>query len=209
VLARMPRAASAALTQTLAKITRAPLFRVSLGQFPNYGHAPVWLQRFLRGGGILPDHFGASDFNLGVLRDFAVQNVNLLVRDPRAAAASYARWGFGSRATEGDLYSAYREVYIPWMRSWLDVDGRGGLSVRWIRSADVTSGPDSLRAVLASILEEAKPRLAVPIDCVELARANFSGGDPDAWRGSVSPDLQKKMWDLLPTEIIEWLGLLR
>jgi hypothetical protein len=208
VLACMPRAASAALTQTLAKITRAPLFRVSLGRFPDYGLVPVWLQRFLRGGGILHDHFGASDFNLGVLRDFGVQCVNLLVRDPRAAAASYAKWAFGSRVTEGDVYSVYTEAYIPWMRGWLDADRRGELSVRWIRSADVTSGPDSLRAVLASVLEETKPRLAVPMDCIELVRANFSGRDPDAWRGSVSPDLQKKMWDLLRAEIVERLELL-
>ena len=99
VLACMPRAASAALTHTLAKITGAPLFRVSLGRFPNYGLVPVWLQRFLRGGGVLHDHFGASYFNLGVLRDFGLKRVHLLVRDPRPAAASIQN-GVGSRSIE-------------------------------------------------------------------------------------------------------------
>jgi hypothetical protein len=203
----MPRAASAALTQTLAKIIGAPLFRVSLGHFPNYGLVPVWLQRFLRGGGVLHDHFGASDFNLRVLQDFGVQAVNLLIRDPRPAAASYAKLAFGARATEGDVYSAYKEAYLPWMRGWLDADSRGDLSIQWIRSADVTSRPDSLRKVLLSILEKAKPHLAVPLDCVELVRANFSGADPDAWRRCASSDLQEKMWNLLPGELAERLEL--
>lgn len=204
VLASMPRSASATLTQTLAQITRAPLFRVSLGWFPNYGIVPAWLQRFLRGGGILHDHFGASDFNLEVLRDFGVQRVNLLVRDPRAAAASYVNWVFGARATEGDLASTYAQRYIPWLRDWLVADQRGQIAIGWIRSADVTSGPDSRRAVLSSILGD-----AAHIGDAKLVVANFSKGDPDAWRACASRDLQKKMWDLLPAEIIERLDLRR
>ena len=207
VLACMPRAASAALTQTLAKITGAPLFRVSLGQFPNCGLAPVWLQCFLRGGGVLHDHFGASDFNLGVLRDFGLHQINLLVRDPRPAAASYAKLGLGKRTTERDVYSVYTKAYLPWIQGWLDAERRGQLTVRWIASADVISGPDRLRTVLSSIFEAAKPRVAVPMDRIELVSANFSGAAPDAWRRSVSLDLQRKMWALLPGEIVARLGL--
>jgi hypothetical protein len=208
MLACMPRAASAALTQTLAKITGAPLFRVSLGQFPNCGLVPVWLQRFLQGGAVLHDHFGASDFNIGVLRDFGLNQINLLVRDPRPAAASYARWGWGARATEGDVYSAYTKSYLPWMQGWLDAESSGHLSVRWIASTDVTSGPDRLRTVLSSIFDTAGPRAAVPLDGVELVHANFSGEDPDAWRRWISCDLQKQMWALIPAEIVARLGLI-
>jgi hypothetical protein len=207
-LASMPRAASAALTQTLAEITRCPVFRVSLGWFPNYCLVPVWLRRFLRGGGILHDHFGASDFNLGVLRDCGIQRVNVLVRDPRAAATSYAKFLFGAGITGDDLYLFYSEHYIPWLRSWLAADQRGEITVRWIRSADVTSDAKGLRAVLASILSKAdQKRFAASIGRAKLVSANVSGGNPDAWRRSASPALRKKMWDLLPHELVDRLEL--
>jgi hypothetical protein len=209
VLASMPRSASAALTQTLAEIMRAPLFRISLGPFPNSEFAPMWLQRFLRGGGILHDHFGASAFNIGLLRDFGVKKVNVLVRDPRAAAASYAKHWLNIGAKVGSLELFYTEHYIPWLRDWLGADKRGEIDIRWIRSADVTAGPESLRTVLASILEGTEHGFAASIGAAELVAANFVKGDPDAWRAFASPALRKKMWDLLPGEIIERLELRR
>ena len=207
VLASMPRAASAALTQTLAEITHCPVFRVSLGWFPNYWLVPVWLRRFLRGGGILHDHFGASDFNLAALRDCGITRVNLLVRDPRAAVASYAKFVFGN-VTADELYQFYQEYYIPWLRGWLDAEQRGEITVHWIRSSDVTSGAERLREVLASILGKAgQKRFAASIARSKLVSANFSAGDPDAWRRSTSPELRKKMWELLPSDVVDRLEL--
>ena len=208
-LASMPRAASATLTQTLAKIVQAPIFRVSLGAFPNYWLVPVWLDRFLRGGGILHDHFGASEFNVGLLRDRGVRSVFVLVRDPREAASSYTKMTYGARSTESDLESTYSKRYIPWLRGWLDAEKHRQIEVRWIRTTDVISGPDSLRKVLASMTAEAESSLAAQNDDVTLVRVNFSGGDSDAWRRAASPHLQQKMWDLLPIEIIERLELRR
>lgn len=74
-LASMPRAASAALTQTLARITGAPIFRVSIGEFPNYWLMPAWLKRLTPGGAILHDHFGASKFNLLELHSHGIKSV--------------------------------------------------------------------------------------------------------------------------------------
>jgi hypothetical protein len=205
VLSCMPRAASATLTQTLAKILGAPLFRVSVGWFPNYGLIPAWLRRFLRGGGILHDHFGASDFNLAVLSEFGVRDVPVLVRDPRAAAASYARWVFGADAAL-HLEACYSEAYIPWLRGWLTAEERSGIDVHWIRSEDVTSGAESLRAIVTSILDEP----SLDEDAAErssLVSANFSIGNPDHWRLLASSDLQSRMWGLIPGEIVELLEL--
>jgi hypothetical protein len=207
LLASMPRSASAALTQTLAEILRAPLFRISLGPFPHSELVPVWFRRFLRGGAILHDHFGATEFNIDLLRAHGVQTVNVLIRDPRAAAASYAKHWTKVAAKGRSLEFCYEEHYIPWLQGWLDADKRSDIAIRWIRSADVTASPDSLRAVLASILEADKDRFAGPIAAAMLVAANFVTGDPDAWRASASPALQKKMWDLLPVEIIERLEL--
>jgi hypothetical protein len=209
MLASMPRAASAALSHTLAKVTRAPLLRISIGDFPNSWLVPVWVQRFLRGGGVLHDHFGASNFNIEVLHRYEVRRVTVLIRDPRAAAASYAQFALGAMASKDDFESVYERFYIPWLRDWLDAERTGAVEVRWIRSADVTSGPETLQAVLAALLEGADSRLGLPIDSADLADVNFVTGDPDAWREIASRDLQAKMWQLLPGEIAERLELRR
>ncbi len=206
MLACMPRAASAALTATLSEITGAPVLRISLGRFPDFALVHDWLRRFLRGGAILHDHFGASEFNLSVLRDCGVGVVHLLVRDPRAAAASLARRRHGAGATPAHLDAFYSRQYAPWLREWLAAENQRRVEVRWIRSGDVTSNPASLRTVLASILGETGP-YAAAIAGAKLADANFAQGDPDAWRTLAPPDLQRKMWALLPDEIVERLQL--
>jgi hypothetical protein len=208
VIASMPRSASAALTHTLAEIMGAPLFRVSIGSFPNYWLVPAWLRRFLRGGGILHDHFGASEFNLGVLRDCGVRRVDLLARDPRAAAASYAAFvkNVLGKISDHEIESHYSKRYIPWLQDWLSAEKRSDIAVRWIRSVDVVGGPDRLSRVLSSILGEIEPYAAL-IGGVELADANLVKGDPEGWRALVSLEAQERMWRLLPSEIVDRLEL--
>ena len=203
LLASMPRAASAALTQTLARITRAPILRISAGTFPNYWLIPVWLNRFLRGGAILHDHFGASDFNLNTLREFQVETVNLLVRDPRAAAVSYAKWVYGPQATEDQIFDAYSNCYIPWLHRWISAEKAGKIHIQWFRSDDVTGGPDRLNAIITTLLSAQLHS----IKTATLVRANVSGQEPDAWRESVAPELQKRMWELIPATIVDRLEL--
>jgi hypothetical protein len=206
LLSSMPRAASAALTQTLSGITGAPIFRVSIGAFPNDWLVPVWLSRFLRGGAILHDHFGATDYNLDLLRKFQVEAVNLLVRDPRAAAVSFAKFVFGLQTTQSDIDHTYSNCYIPWLLNWIDAERLHKINIRWIRSSDVIGDSDSLNTVITTILSTQSP-FVTSAKNVTLATANLSKQKSDAWRESVSPELQKKMWDLVPAEIIQRLEL--
>src|SRR5689334_1027371 len=205
MLASMPRAASAALTQTLAKITGAPIVRISIGAFPDYWLVPVWLNRFLRGGAILHDHFSASEFNLNALRSSGVDTVNVLVRDPRAAAVSFAKLSFGAQATDDSIAYAYSQ-YLPWLQGWIDAEKSRAINIRWIRSRDVIGGSDGLNAVLTALLGHGSP-FAAAIRDVTLAVANVSGQKADAWRNSVSSGLRRKMWDRLSAEIIDRLEL--
>lgn len=203
VLSSMPRAASAALTQTLARITKAPILRVSIGAFPNYCLVPIWLNRFLRGGAILHDHFGASDFNIELLRRCDVGAVNLLVRDPRAAAVSITKHVFGSAGVADDRIENMYSMYISWLNGWIAAEATGKIKVRWLRSTDVTNNADGLNTVVATILG------TQPCSDTfgQLASANFSGQPSDSWRKSLSPGLQQKMWDLVPSSIVELLEL--
>lgn len=199
ILASMPRAASAAFTQTLAQVTGAPIVRASIGEFPNCWLMPSWLGRVARGGAILHDHFGAQEFNLAELRAQGIKTVFVLVRDPRAAARSAAKMEFGDQPTESDIEAAYLK-YISWLRDWLEAERSKKIDVRWIRSRDVTHGSASLKAVLTMILG---PNFADQISNASLACANFTGQRPEAWREAVSPQLRSRMWNLLPSEAVD------
>ncbi|HET7803285.1 MAG TPA: hypothetical protein VFL53_03515 [Pseudolabrys sp.] len=205
ILASMPRAASAALTQTLAQITGAPIFRVSIGKFPNCWLMPAWLKRIARGGAILHDHFGASEFNVGALRDQGIDRVFVLVRDPRAAAVSAAKMEFGDRPGEADVDAAYSK-YISWLHDWIDAEKSAKIKIRWIRSRDVTHGSAGLNAILTAILGSG---FTDQISRASLAIANASGQRPDEWREAISPQLLSKMWTLLPPEVVDRLELRR
>jgi len=205
ILASMPRAASAALTQTLAKIIAAPIVRASIGGFPNCWLMPSWLSRVARGGAILHDHFGASEFNLARLREQGINTVFVLVRDPRAAAVSAAKMEFGDHPKEGDVDATYLK-YISWLRGWIDAESSAKVEVRWIRSRDVTHESASLKVVLTTILG-ANSNFADQISNVSLAKANFTGQPSDGWREGVSPQLRSRMWNLLPREAVDRLQL--
>jgi hypothetical protein len=205
ILASMPRAASAALTQTLAQNTGAPIVRASIGEFPNSWLMPSWLRRVARGGAILHDHFGASEFNLVQLREQGINTVFVLMRDPRAAAVSAAKMQYGEQPKDGDIEAAYLK-YISWLRSWIDAEWSAQIEIRWIKSQDVTREPASLKAVLTTILG-ANSNFADQISNVPLAIANFTGQPLDGWREAVSPQLRSKMWNLLSREIVDRLQL--
>ena len=91
LIAAMPGAGSASLTQSIAATLAMPIVRLSAGDFPDYITMPSWLERFSVGGALTHDHFGATPFNLGVLEAVGWKEVFVLIRDPRAAAAALAR----------------------------------------------------------------------------------------------------------------------
>ena len=166
-----------------------------------------WLQFFLRGGGVLHDHFGAAGPNIALLRAHGIRAVHVLVRDPRAAAASYAKHWTKIDPKGGDLEAFYEAQYIPWLREWLEAEKSGAIDVKWIRSSDVTASPESLRAVLAAVLGADAERFAAQIASATITDANFVTGDPEGWRAIASPELQARMWRLLPRETIDLLEL--
>jgi hypothetical protein len=137
-LSSMPRSASASLTQSLSATIGAPILRASIGHFPSYYLVRHWLNSISPGGAITHDHFGASQFNLNVLAATGCQEVFVLVRDPRACAASriikmpdlerdksmidYAE----QRIVRGAL-----DTYYPWLESWITAAQSSRLHVHW------------------------------------------------------------------------------
>jgi hypothetical protein len=120
LIASMARASSTSLTQSLAQSLDMPVIRVSMGRFPHYALAPSWLDSVSPGGAVLHDHFGATSENLSTLRNAGVREVFVLVRDPRAAAASYVNFvGTETEEPASDceyeamVLSTYRNAHLP------------------------------------------------------------------------------------------------
>jgi hypothetical protein len=214
-LASMPRSASAALSSTISDHFGCPIVRASLGRFPHYYLVPFWVRRLSRGGCVLHDHFSADAFNQKVLIDCGIRSVFLLIRDPRAAAASYAMLAqehHGITVSEERILHAFEMMYLPWLMKWQEYSG-GSNDVRvvWLRSQDVTAGNDSLRTVIEQIVASLRP--AAPswrppdLSAISLADANFVSGDSDGWKKLVSQPGQERMWSRIPAQFREMLEL--
>jgi hypothetical protein len=216
VIASMTRAASTSLTQTLAQSLDMPVVRVSLGRFPHFALAPSWLNSVTPGGGVLHDHFGATPHNLGVLRSSGVREVSVLVRDPRAAAASYVDFveqnhtsgGGGAARREAIVASTFLQAHLPWLTQWIEASKSGELQVRWIRSRSVAADMATVWRDLVSAHAPLYPALDAYIETPPAkVRANFTGGVDDRWRSQVSQATRQAMWDALPPAAIELLEL--
>ena len=217
LIASMPRSASASLTLSLAATMDAPIVRLSAGEFPNAYLMLPWLTSFMPGGAVTHDHFGASPFNLSTLEEAGVREVFVLVRDPRAAAASAvgldaASYGavLPTARTEFSIVDGTIRTFIPWLIEWLAASRLSSPKVRWLKSHEVRL--DMAQSAL-NILESyrhfypaVEPLLRVPGKEV---RANFVVGDDSAWRLRVSPAGRERLWDAMPSEIIELLELER
>ena len=204
----MPRAASAAFTQTLAAQTNAPTMRISLGKFPHFIIAPSWARRFMRGGAVLHDHFGATAFNLAALRECGIERVHIIVRDPHSAAASGVRRS-GHPLTEGALATMFTNKFIPWLEGWVQAEADKRLSIRWIRTMDFTKSSTALSAALCNIIDSSGgPSDLLPgARSAVLSEANRLVGDDDAWRAIASPNLQQQMWSQIPRVVKDRLEL--
>jgi hypothetical protein len=127
LMACMPRSASATLAYTLGRAIGAPVLHIGAGRFPGIFLVPSWLDMFLEGGAITQDHFGANDFNIGVLNGRNLRDVFVLIRDPRAAARSQVHFlAKGSNET-GKAPHSHRERianFIPWLQDWIYRAGR-------------------------------------------------------------------------------------
>ncbi len=210
-LSSMPRAASASLVLTISNYLQVPVFRVSVGSLPYFQLVDCFVKRFVRGGGLLHDHFTAWDYNLKILSDNNINDVLVLVRDPRAAAASLGvmrNTHYGDPTTEKLILDNYRKAYLPWLRNWIEADTQGKVKVHWIRSSDVTRDAESFTAVMARIFEVAGiPEPKGGLGTVEIQSANFVTGKADAWKEHVSEDAQKIMLEEMPSEMRDMLKI--
>jgi len=214
-LASMPRSASAALSSTISEHFGCPIVRASLGRFSNYYLVPFWVRRLSRGGCVLHDHFGAERFNREVLADCGIRNVFLLIRDPRAAAASYVTLDQkhnGKAVSEELILNVFETMYLPWLTQWQEYAvSSNDVRVIWLRSQDVTAGNDSLRAVMEQIVMSLAPTAPdwrpPDFSTISLAEANFVSGTSDGWRQLVSKSGQERMWSRIPVLFRDMLEL--
>ena len=196
--------------------------RASIGEFPNYYLMPSWVRRVSRGGCVLHDHFGAQEFNRQTLSDCGITTVFVLVRDPRAAAASVVQFGqsvaqFGQSAggpdaSEEEIMGVFENCYVPWLCEWEEYAASSPTTeVVWLKSGDVTAGQAQLQLVVERIIEtlvRSAPLWQPPdLSKVSLANANFVSGTPDGWRRSVSKSSQERMWSTIPATFRDMLEL--
>jgi hypothetical protein len=213
LIASMPRSASASLTQTLATMLEAPLMRVSSGQIPNYFLVPRWLNCFSPGGAVAHDHFGAAPFNLKTLRDCGCYEGFVRVRDPRAAAASMTRllnrrFGAPQHVTyESQMIQLCEQYFIPWIAGWLTAaDAAAGLTIHWL--AQPSSAIAAMTRQVLTVLVAKYPALEqfVAVDVAEV-RANYVTGDEQAWRKDIGTSGQQRLWQAIPQNVKDFLGL--
>ena len=215
LMASMPRSASASLTQSLSATMNAPVMRMSLGKFPHFYLMPQWLAALSAGGAITHDHFDASPFNLKVLSEAGFRDIFVLIRDPRAAAASYVKWISAIERTELSSDEMEQRIvecsvasYYPWLADWIAAKQGSEVKVHWIKSSDVRTNLAGTIACVLRHFRDQYPGVEKLLDAVKEVKANFVVGDDDAWRSSVSPIGKERLWQALPQRALELLGLM-
>jgi hypothetical protein len=189
---------------------------VSVGNFPQYFLAPLWLDMFLEGGAITQDHFGASDFNLGILRERRVSDLFVLVRDPRAAARSQVHFRARDGRNSGESLTSRIERecfnhFIPWLNDWLACAKQSDLPFRvhWVTYREVRSSPAAVLRRMSRILVKAHPALAAYTECPQLEPVNVHlvTGDDHAWESEVDYQARERLWAACTPEIKSLLAL--
>jgi hypothetical protein len=216
LIACMPRSGSATLTHTMGRALGVPVLHLSAGQFPNYFLVPSWVDMFAEGGAITQDHFGASDFNIGVLRARSPRHIFVLVRDPRAAARSQAHYLARDQIHSVDPLSLRIESlcvgqFIPWLQAWIDCARNPDLPFRihWLTFREVCDDPAAVLRGISDALAREHLAMAPFADCrtIEEVRVHFVQGDDDAWRGEVDDETRERLWAACTPEIKSLLQL--
>jgi hypothetical protein len=214
LIACMPRSASATFTYTLAGALDIPVMHVSAGNFPNRFLVPSWFNMFLEGGAITQDHFGANDFNVGVLESHGLRDVFVLIRDPRAAARSLAHY-LGSAGSGAPLVQRIErqciDNFIPWLQGWMECAAAPNRSfcIHWITYAEVCRDPDRILRRIRSILGT-NHTSSTALDAnypLEEQRRHFVEGDDRAWTREVDALTREAMWQACTPQIRSLLNL--
>jgi hypothetical protein len=216
LIACMPRSASATLTHTIGRALDMPVLHVSAGQLPHYFLVPSWLDMFLEGGAITQDHFSASDFNVGVLRERGARDIFVLVRDPRAAARSQAHFDargddHPGRPLELRIERRCVEKLIPWLQAWIDCSRMKHLPFRihWLTYREVCENPAAVLRRISGILADTYPAMApyADIQKLEELRIHFVTGSDQAWQAEVGYETRERLWAACTPDIKSLLDL--
>jgi hypothetical protein len=212
----MPRSASASITHTVGHVFDMPVLHVCLGRFPHYYFAPSWLDIFLEGGAITQDHFGPSDFNIGVLSERGPRDLFVLVRDPRAAARSKVHYDWrptfeAAEPLEARIERACVSHFIPWLQGWIDCARNQHLPLRihWLTYREVCTDAAAVVRRVVGVLQKEYPALAVYADCEKVPdiKIHFVTGDDDAWRAEVGDQARERIWAACTPDIRSLLAL--
>jgi hypothetical protein len=214
LLASMPRSASASLSQSLSATLDTPILRVSAGHFPDFWVIKHWVDCVSSGGAITHDHFGASAFNLKVLNECNRREIFVLIRDPRAAAASDTNLSLtlyrekpSAELIEAGIIDGAVRSYYPWIVDWMAAERTSGLRIHWLKWDDLRK---NMAGTVARILRNflpAYPAVERFLAASKVVKANHVAGDNEAWRSAVSPAGQKYLWQTMPTGLAELLEL--
>jgi hypothetical protein len=215
LVAGLPRSGSVSLTQSLAAALDAPVLRISTGHLPEHVLVRSWLNSFARGGAVTHDHFGATPFNLGVLRDAGWRDLFVLVRDPRAAAASVAqlqRAKMARSSAADNLESGIIEEaltgFIPWVDGWLAAQAETELRLHWIKYLESTSDMAGTVRRILGVLRAGYPALDELLETPILeVTGNLVRGDDEAWRSMVGAAGQRRLWEAISPQMVELLDL--
>jgi hypothetical protein len=216
-LTALPKSASEFLSYTLAEVTGAAVVRVSVGD-PLFGsvHAP-WVATALAGGCITHDHFAASEQNLKSLREGNLEQIRVLIRDPRAVFWSYetmqAEWDGIPAAERRSPQETCRMVKVlaNWIRSWMQAQ-QAGFPVTFLRFQDLTGDPaavmgDLLQASGAGHFVGRLHKVLRQRREQKRMSSNMRRGDDHAWRDHIPSALHATLWDVIPAPVKELLEL--
>ncbi len=215
LITAMPHSGSASLTQTLAATLNAPIMRLSAGHFPGFVLIPRWLDCFSRGGAVVHDHFGASPFNLRTLKESGWRDLWVLVRDPRASAATHVRnemsdvgLTYPPEHLERRIVDYALNAFIPWLQGWIDAQQTMDLRMHWIKFKETTANmPAAVRGLLDRLIVDHRALEELLAEPTREVRGNFFRGDDEAWRESVGDAARRHLWDAMSPEAIELLEL--
>jgi len=212
----MPRSASATITHILGRVLDIPVLHVCVGHFPSYFFAPSWLDMFLEGGAISQDHFGSSDFNMGVLSGRGARDLFVLVRDPRAAARSQVHYysrptDDAGRPLEARIEHECVSNFVPWLQGWIDCsrNPKSTCRIHWLTYREVCGDPAAVLRKVVRVLQKDHPALSAYADCQKVPdlKLHYVTGDDDAWRNEVGARTRERLWAACTPDIRSLLAL--
>jgi hypothetical protein len=212
----MPRSGSASITHMLGHVFDVPVLHLCLGRFPNYFFAPSWLDIFMEGGAITQDHFGPSEFNIGVLASRGPRDLFVLVRDPRAAARSKVHYDWrpaseADQSLEARIEHECVSHFIPWLQGWIDCSRNPDLlfRIRWLTYREVCADAAAVLRKVVGVLQKEYPALAAYADYEKAPdiRIHFVTGDDEAWRAEVGDETRERLWAACTPDIRSLLAL--